>query len=68
MIVSRPPYDNPIILYINDQPIERMKFKYLGFTFNNKWDNNGKVKTRATMVKATFSRYITLATKNASKF
>jgi len=36
MIISHQSHDN-VILYINDQSIERMsKFKYLGSTLNNK--------------------------------
>jgi hypothetical protein len=55
IIVSRQSYDNAI-LYINDQPIERTnKFKYLGSTFNDKWDNDGEVKIR--VAKATFVRF-----------
>jgi len=52
MLIKLQPYDNAILktISINDQLIKRAnKFKYLYSTLNNKWDNDRKIKIRATI-------------------
>jgi len=57
MIINCQP-DNNATLYINDQSVERTnKFKYLGFTLNDKWDSSREVKIKVTMVKIIFIRF-----------
>lgn len=59
MIVSRQPHENAH-LYIDNMQIERVnKFKYLGTTLNDKWDNDDEVKIRVAIARSTFVRFNT---------
>jgi len=59
MIVSRQPNDNKE-LYIDNNQIERVnKFKYLGTTLNDKWDNDKEIKVRIATARNTFIKFNT---------
>lgn len=59
MIVSRQPHDNAD-LYIDNNQIERVnKFKYLGTTLNDRWDNDEEVKIRIATARSTFIKFST---------